>query len=144
VLSIAAGAVMLVSAALLATGARGEGWRGPAGVIMAGSVSATMNVVSGVGGPAVAMFAVNAGWPAESTRPTLQLYFLGLNLISIAALGLPDQRGTAVGALVVALVAGLLIGRWTAARLDALAVRRLALTVAAAGGIAAIVRGVVH
>ncbi len=118
VLSVAAGAVTLVSAALLAAGARGERLRGPAGEIVAGGVSAT--------------------------GPTLQLYFLGLNIISIAALGLPHQQGAAVGALVVALAAGLLVGRWTAARLDAVAVRRLALTVAAVGGIAAVGRGLLH
>jgi uncharacterized membrane protein YfcA len=141
VLSVAAGAVTLVSAALLAGGARGERLRGPAGTVVAGGVSATMNVVSGVGGPAVAMFAVNAGWPAASVRPTLQLYFLGLNIISIAALGLPDQPGNEVAGLVAALALGLVVGRWTAARLDAVAVRRLALTVAAVGGLAAVVRG---
>jgi uncharacterized membrane protein YfcA len=140
-LSIAAGAVTLVSAALLARGARDDRLRGAAGVIIAGGVSATMNVVSGVGGPAVAMFAVNADWSAETTRPTLQLYFLGLNIISIVALGLPREDGAVVGGLLLALLAGLVVGQWTAARLDARAVRRLALTVASAGGIAAIGRG---
>ena len=142
VLTIVAGVLVLLAAAALATGARWRALRGTGGVVVAGGVSAAMNVASGVGGPAVAMYALNAGWPPTEMRPTLQLYFLGLNVISIAALGPPDGvgAGSMVGLLGGVLV-GFVLGGPLARRADAAAVRRTALLVAAAGGAVAIARG---
>ena len=108
----------------------------------AGTVSSAMNVVSGVGGPAVAMYAVNARWPPHAMRPTLQLYFLGLNVVSLAALGLAVPEGATTVALLVALGAGLLLGLRVARRLPAHAIRGAVLGLAIVGGMVAIVRGI--
>jgi hypothetical protein len=36
------------------------------------------------------MWAVNADWPPREARATLQLYFLCLNVVALAGLGLPS------------------------------------------------------
>jgi hypothetical protein len=84
------------------------------------------------------LFAVNAGWPPAMARPTMQLFFLGLNLVTIASLGRPDRFPLAVVAgFAVGVVAGaLMVGRWPEA-----AVRRATLALAAAGSVLAIARG---
>ena len=42
------------------------------------------NVATGVGGPFAAMYAINAEWPASAYRPTMQAFFLGINIVSVA------------------------------------------------------------
>jgi uncharacterized protein len=143
VLSIVAGSLIVTTALVLASGVRSRRLHGVAGAIGAGSVSSAMNVVSGVGGPAAAMYAVNAHWPPHAMRPTLQLYFLGLNIVSLAALGLVVPEPAAAGVLLAALVAGLLLGLRLARRLPVHAVRITVLALAIVGGTVAILRGLV-
>ncbi|HEX2849198.1 MAG TPA: TSUP family transporter, partial [Acidimicrobiales bacterium] len=63
VLTVAAGVLTIVSAGVLASGARWHLARGAAGAAVAGVVSATMNLIGSIGGPAAAIYAVNADWP---------------------------------------------------------------------------------
>ncbi|MDP9074150.1 MAG: sulfite exporter TauE/SafE family protein, partial [Actinomycetota bacterium] len=96
----------------------------------------------GVGGPAVAMYALNAEWPVEMTGPTLQVYFMGLNILSLVALGpVSLPIGIAAG-MFGATVAGVVAGTLVARRLDAASVVRAVLVLALAGGTAAVVRGI--
>jgi uncharacterized protein len=136
VLSIAAGSLTIISAALLAKGARIRRAGARAGAAMAGVVSAAMNLVGGIGGPPIAMYTVNAGWPTASVRPTLQLFFLGLNVIGVIALGLPQAHATAWLGLAVGWVVGLVVAR----RVPDRAARPAILGVAAVGGVVAILR----
>jgi len=135
-LAIAAGVVTIAGAGALAAGARVPRAGGRAGAAAAGTVSAALNVLAGIGGPPIAMYAVNADWPSTSVRPTLQAYFLGLNAIGIAVLGLPHLSGWPWVGLLAGWIAGLVVAR----RVPDTAARRLVLLVAAAGGVAAIVR----
>lgn len=142
-LAVAAGALVVASAAALGGGLRVERLRGRAGAVGAGALSAAMNVVAGVGGPAVAVYALNAGWPPAALRPTFGAYFLGLNLAALAVLGGPATTtgpGLAAG-LVVALAVGFVAGAHLARRLDAAAARRVVLVLATGGGLAAVARG---
>lgn len=142
-LSIVVGLAVLFCAALLASGRRAGRLRGRSGMFGAGVVSAAMNTASGVGGPAVAMYALNAGWPINVTRPTLQLYFLGNNLLSFISLG-PVSLGPAPAVLISgALVAGYVSGIFAHRRLSEVAVIRAILTLSILGGAAAVVRGIV-
>lgn len=135
-LAVAAGALTIVSALVLATGARLRHARGWAGAIVAGVVSAGMNALAGVGGPPVAMYVVNAEVEPSAIRPTLQAYFLALNLVGVASLGLPR-----VSVLPwIGLVAGWLLGRLALARLPDRATRPAILVVAVVGGALAIAR----
>ncbi len=88
----AAGGVIVLGTVLLAAGVRWRAARGAAGAVGVGIVSGVTNVVAGVAGPPVALWADNAGWSAGTTRATLQAYFLGLNVITLVSLGRPAHR----------------------------------------------------
>ena len=85
------------------------------------------------------LFGLNAGWSPKAGRSTLQAFFLGINVVALATLGLPDRLPALV-------VVG--HGCWTdhrrriADRVPADAVRRATLVVAAAGSLLAIARGI--
>lgn len=138
-----AGASAVVGAAALAAGVRWHAARGRVGAVGAGVVSAAMNVAAGIGGPAIALYAGNAGWPATAMRSTAQVYFLGLNVVAVVSLGLPHVGAGLFVACVAALVLGLLAGGAVARRVAESAARRLTLALAAAGGLVVLVRSVV-
>jgi uncharacterized protein len=141
VLSVVAGVLIAASAWALASGLRAARLRGAGGAAIAGVISAVMNTAGGVGGPAAAMYATNAGWPPASLRPTLQVYFLGLNVVTVIALG-PVRPTTGVaGALLVALVVGLVAGSRLADRLAVTSIKWAILALSFAGGLVAIGRG---
>jgi len=101
-----------------------------------------MNVIGGLSGPAVAMYGVNADWDPDRMRGTFQLYFLALNLVAVVALG-PLRIGAPRAVLFASAIAiGFGVGHVLARRLSAAVVRRLVLAFAAAGGVAAILRGI--
>ncbi|GAC1594374.1 MAG: sulfite exporter TauE/SafE family protein [Acidimicrobiales bacterium] len=140
-LSVVVGVVIMASAVVLTLGLRAPGLRHRRGIVIAGSTSALLNTTSGTGGAAVAMFAVNAGWSIEATRPTLQLYFLGLNAMSIAALGpLTVRPGPATGILT-AMGVGLAVGVGAGRRISATAVGHCVAGLALGGGALAVIRG---
>ena len=130
-----AGAATLLGALVLGAGVRWRAAGGRAGAVGAGVVSAAMNVVAGVGGPAVALYAANAGWPAAALRSTGQAYFLVLNVVALASLGLPAVPGGLVLACLVALAAGLLVGARLADRVPEAGARRVTLVLAGLGGL---------
>jgi uncharacterized membrane protein YfcA len=130
-------------AAALAAGLRWRAARGRAGAIGAGIVSAAMNVTAGIGGPAIALYAANAEWPAAAMRSTAQVYFLGLNVVALASLGWPDVSPGALVASGAALLAGLLLGAGAARRIAEPVAKRLTLGLAAAGGLTVLVRSLV-
>ena len=136
--TVIAGVICLAGVMALARGRELPSVTGRAGTMAVGAVSGGMNATAGIGGPPVVLFAVNAGWPPAMARPTMQLFFLGLNLVTIASLGRPDRFPLAVVAgFAVGVVAGaLMVGRWPEA-----AVRRATLALAAAGSVLAIARG---
>ncbi|MFB9993379.1 TSUP family transporter [Deinococcus oregonensis] len=86
-LLVVAGTITIISALLLAFGLRMTRLEGRAGAIGAGVMSAAMNVAGGLAGPAVAMYAVSARWPVASIRPTLQLFGIGINTVTLLSLG---------------------------------------------------------
>jgi uncharacterized protein len=141
VLSVVAGVLIAASAWALASGLQAARLRGAGGAAIAGVVSAVMNTAGGIGGPAAAMYATNAAWPPATLRPTLQVYFLGLNIVTVIALG-PVRPSTAVAAaLLVAVLVGLAAGGRVADRLPIASVRRSILALSFAGGLVAIGRG---
>lgn len=140
-LSVVVGVVIMASALVLALGLRAPRLRHRRGVIIAGSTSALLNTTSGTGGAAVAMFAVNAGWSMEATRPTLQLYFLGLNAVSIVALGPLTVRPVSAVGILAAMAGGLAVGIGTDRRLPAAAIRHAVVVLALSGGALAVIRG---
>jgi uncharacterized membrane protein YfcA len=144
VLSIIVGLLVIASAVALASGRRWERLRGGGGMVLAGSLSAAMNTASGVGGPTVAMYALNAGWSVDMTRPTLQLYFLGLNALSFLALGGVTLPAADLGVLIAGILVGFAVGTTAARRLSAEAVGTAIIVLSVTGGLAAIARGAAH
>jgi len=138
-LAVVAGSLIVTAAAVLAAGWRVERLSGRLGALCAGAVAGVMNTVAGTGGPSMAMWAANAGWPVARARPTFQAAFLVINLAGLATLGLPPLH--LVGLPLLGLAAGAAAGAILARRLPEPAVRRAALALAAVGGAAAIARG---
>lgn len=135
-----AGGVVLAGVAVLASGLRWEAARGPVGAAAAGVLGAAGNVVAGVAGPVTALWAANAEWRAEVARASLQGVFLGLNAVALPALGVPDVSGRLLVACLVGMVAGSLLGIPLARRVGERGARRTTLGLAAAGGVAVLVR----
>ena len=131
----AAGAVVLLGALLLASGLRWHAARGSTGAVGVGVVAALTNVVAGVAGPPVALWAENAEWDAERQRATLQAFFLGLNLVALPSLGAPRVGWATLLAAVLALALGAALGVVVAARVSSRAARRTTLGLAATGGL---------
>lgn len=133
VLLVAAGAITIASAAVLLVGVRLR----RSSSTVAGAISGVMNTIAGIGGPIVALHALHEGWPADERRATFQLYFLLLNLAGLAALG-PKWPSIV---LVLALAAGWVVGRAVAGHVPEGAARTATLAVAVAGGLVALLRG---
>jgi len=137
-LTAVAGLVCLVGVATMARGRRIGALTGRSGTAAAGAIGGAMNVVAGMSGPPVVLFAVNAGWRPEQVRPTLQLYFLGLNVAALALLGRPHHFPVALAG---GFAAGVVAGAGLARRPSDRAVRAGALLLAGAGSVLAVGRG---
>lgn len=136
-LTVLAGATALVAVAAVATGHRFR-----LSATAAGALAGVGNVVAGVGGPAVAAYALGAGWPPPVARASLQAIFAALNVVSVVALGPPSISAGRAAALVAALAGGLLLGDVLGRFATEKIVRRGMIVVAVAGSLAAIARGV--
>ena len=135
-----AGAVVLVGVALLASGLRWRAARGAAGAAAAGVVGAATNLVAGVAGPVVALWAANADWRADVQRASLQAYFLGLNCVALPSLGLPRVGTALLLACLAALAAGAVLGAPLGRRVSERTARRTTLALAALGGAVVLAR----
>jgi uncharacterized membrane protein YfcA len=141
VLAVVAGGLVLVTVAVLASGREAQRLAGRLGAVLAGAVSGAMNVAGGVGGPAVAGYALNARWSPAQTRATLGAYFLGINIVSVASRGVPSLSAWFFIGGGFAVLAGFAAGVVLARRLDESAVRSWTLALAGIGAAAAIVQG---
>jgi uncharacterized membrane protein YfcA len=137
-LTVGAGVVCLAATAAMAGGARLPRLRGRSGAAVVGLLSGAMNAVAGISGPPVVLFALNARWPPERVRPTMQLFFLGLNTLTLASLGPPHRLPPG---LVIGFAAGWMGARRFGHRVSPSAVRKGTLALAAAGGVVALARG---
>ncbi|MGB7818234.1 MAG: hypothetical protein WBL35_05780, partial [Ornithinibacter sp.] len=104
------------------------------GTAATGFSSATLNVVGGVGGPPIGLYAANADWAPHHTRATLQTFFLAQNVVTVAVVGLVMPGWKEVAALAVGTAAGMLL----APRLPARVARAGVLGVSVVGGVALI------
>lgn len=135
---------LLVTAAviLVLLGARVRSMHGTRGAVAAGAASGFMNSAAGTGGPALSLYAVNAGWTAREFVPNAQFYGLVVNLMSVAAKGVPHLARPAWLLVAVTMAAGILIGGALAARTPEKGTRRIILGLALTGGVATAGKGV--
>ncbi|WP_406088871.1 TSUP family transporter [Streptomyces sp. NBC_01013] len=134
VLAVATGCGVLAGVALLARGVRSPFLRRPAGTWLTGLASAALNVIGGVGGPPIGLYAANAGWPGRETRATMHVFFLAQNVATAALLGFVLPSWPAVAAL----AAGSAGGMALASRLTPATARTTVLAVSSAGALALI------
>jgi uncharacterized membrane protein YfcA len=135
------GALVTVAVLLVMSGARVAALRGRGGALAAGAASGFMNSAAGVGGPALSLYAVNAGWTVREFVPNAQFYGLLVNLLSITAKGAPRLAGPAWLAVAAALAGGAVIGHLLADRVPEARARRIVLLLALAGGATTLVKG---
>ena len=98
VLAVAAGSPSSSGSPLLARGASWAWFKGLPGAVAAGLASATLNVVGGVGGPPVGMFAANARLGPVQARATLQFFFLIQNIVTALVIGVAGPQWWMVAA----------------------------------------------
>jgi uncharacterized membrane protein YfcA len=134
---VAAAVAILLAVAVVASGRRLPGGGSPAVAVVAGVCSAAMNVVAAVGGPAAAVFATGSGWGVQATRATLQGYFLLLNIVTLATLGLPPLT---LWPAYVGLAVGVAAGALLSGRVPDRAARQATLLLAAGAGLALLAR----
>ncbi len=121
-------------------------WAAPA----AGIASGVMNTTAGLGGPAITIYAVATRWPQASFAATAQAYFLTIAATAFGTKTLLGVGSVATQAtlfwilIVVASLAGVLIGSLLAGRISPARVRTGLFVVSYAGAAATIVRGVLE
>ncbi|MFD9125292.1 TSUP family transporter [Kitasatospora sp. NPDC059571] len=135
------GALVTVAVLLVMRGARLPALRGAGGALAAGAASGFMNSSAGVGGPAVSLYAANAGWTAREFVPSAQFYGLLVNVFSISAKGLPRLPGQAWLLVAAAIAVGAAAGAVLAGRVSDVRARRIVLLLALGGGLVTLVKG---
>ncbi|GAA2249942.1 MULTISPECIES: sulfite exporter TauE/SafE family protein [Kitasatospora] len=135
------GALVTAAVVLVMAGARVRALRGVSGAIAAGATSGFMNSAAGVGGPAVSLYAVNAGWTAGEFVPNAQFYGVLVNTLSVSAKGVPRLTGTVWLLAAAGIAGGALIGRALADRVPERYARWAVLSLALAGGLTTLGKG---
>lgn len=149
VLDTVLGASVLVAIAAVLGLQRHLNATGRLPALTSGALAGFMNTTAGVAGPAMTVYAVASRWGHRSFAATLQPVFLLANLTSIITKALagatppPDLVPWWAWLVpVVGVPVGIAVGTVLARRVSLRHARAAALTVAAAGGVVALVRGV--
>ena len=128
---------ILVAISALASLVTLVAWRSGSGTgagITAGVWSGAINTYAGVGGPPVASYLISQGWPHADFLRTLQLVFIGIDIVSLPILGLPALPGWFYAIAVGCLLAGTGIGSLLRQRLtqeQAIRLSRVVIAIAA-------------
>lgn len=141
VLMVVLGSLVCLAVGLVARGLRLPALGGTGGALAAGGAGGFMNAAAGVGGPPMSLYGVNAGWSMREFVPNAQFYGVVVNVVSVAAGGLPGLDRRALWVAGAALTAGALVGRGLAGRVPERAVRAMVLGLAVAGGALAVGKG---
>lgn len=143
VLAIVIGGLVIVALVAVLLDERARVFTGTAGGASAGFLSGFMNVTAGVGGPPIVLYRLSTDWPHTPYVATVQVYFVGLNTASLAARGRPELDGATWLAVLVALVAGLIVGDRLAHHVTDAQARVMIVVVALGGAISTVLKGIV-
>ncbi|AXE37687.1 sulfite exporter TauE/SafE family protein [Acidipropionibacterium virtanenii] len=141
-LSIVIGSVTICALASIQFLRRSSVFEGRKGVALAGGLSGFMNVTAGVGGPPLVVYANSTGWRYTEYVATVQLFFTGLNVMSLAGRGLPQVPGSAWAVIIATAAGGTLLGNFAGPRINDNLARRLVLAIALVGSLATVIRGI--
>lgn len=119
-------------------------------VLPAGVVGGFFNSTAGVAAPAMVVYSRLTNWDQLRFAATMQPVFMSLGALSVSSkllagvpFTLPVPVLAAVGSLIVTIYVGIRIGTWASRRLDKAAASKLAMALAALGGVVVMVRGAV-
>lgn len=144
VLAVVVGGMVVVALLAVVLSERARVFTGTRGLLSAGLLSGFMNATAGVGGPAVALYAVSTQWGHRAFVATVQLYFVALAVASLFALGWPSLDASTWGVALGAMVVGLGLGHVLAERVRADVARALMIGVAITGALVTVIKGVVE
>lgn len=143
-------AALLLLIAAMAYFALVAGWipalsaslRGRTGAVVAGGTAGFMHVASGLSGPPLAAYAVGDRWEQRSFAASVQVMFVAFSAVSVVLRGLPVSPVSDIAWLVVATVAGIIVGTVLARFVPSRIARIAMLTIAWAGATVVLVRGI--
>lgn len=130
---IALASTVFLRKSRLFVGARGTG--------IAGALSGFMNVTAGVGGPPIAIYANSTDWEYKEYLATVQLYFAGLNILSLIARGVPDLPTAGWMVAAGSAVAGVVIGNLLSASINDSIAKKAVFAIAGVGSLATVIQG---
>lgn len=122
---------------------RSNVFTGTKGVAIAGGLSGFMNVAAGVGGPPMVIYANSTRWRYTEYVATVQLFFSGVNLLSLIGRGFPAVTSVAWIVVVISSASGLLLGHLTGQYIRDDFARRAVFIIALFGSITAVIRGII-
>lgn len=106
-----------------------------------GTASGFMNVTAGVGGPALAVYAVATGWDHRHFAASAQAHFAVISVLSLAAKGaLPTMPPAGWLVTMLAIVAGIGAGQLLAGRFTGRVLMRVVIVLATAGAVMTIIQ----
>lgn len=118
-----------------------------------GFIGGFFNTTSGVAAPVMVIYSRLSRWEQLRFAATLQPIFMTMGAASVVSKLVADSTGGAGGAdlhlgwlapaVVCTVLVGVAVGTWLSKRVPVASARRLALILAALGGVGAIVRGVI-
>jgi uncharacterized protein len=120
----------------LFVGARGTG--------IAGALSGFMNVTAGVGGPPIVIYANSIDWDYKEYLATVQLYFAGLNILSLLARGGPELPPAGWAVAAGSSILGVIIGNLLSTSINESVAKKAVLSIAGIGSLAAVIQGVAN
>lgn len=141
-LSIVIGTITVCALASIQFLRRASIFEGRKGVALAGGLSGFMNVTAGVGGPPMVVYANSTGWKYTEYVASVQLFFAGLNVLSLAGRGLPSVPVSAWAVIIATAAGGTLAGNLVGNRINERLAQRLVIIIAFVGSLATIIRGV--
>jgi len=141
-LLIGIGLIVCAAAAVIARSVRLSALHGRSGAMIAGAASGFMNASAGVGGPPVALYALNAGWSAAELVPNALFYGVVVNAMSVLLKGFPRLPARALACSGGALAVGLLLGGYLSTRVPERWARRFVLVLATVGGLVTLAKGI--
>ncbi|WP_105567508.1 sulfite exporter TauE/SafE family protein [Microbacterium halophytorum] len=152
-LSILLGAIVLAALLVTVTLRRLPEWRSGSAAVLAGAIGGFFNTTSGVAAPVMVIYSRLSRWQQAGFAATMQPVFMTMGAVSVLSkllFGSVDTDGgigLSLGwmflAIVVTVALGVLVAARLARRVPAARARRLAMLLAALGGAAAIVRGII-
>lgn len=128
----------------------GGAWRsvqraldGRRGAVIAGATSGFMHVTSGLSGPPLALYALQNKWDQRRFVASIQVVFIAFHLFTLGLRGMPEMPLPELGVLSLAVAVGLLVGSFVVRYVPAQWARRGMLTVAWAGTLTVLARGMI-